>query len=226
MKPTSEQWMHKKAAEALERRDMLAYREVEQWLSLSPVEEDHESLADRFHLHLKAAHLARKEHNLLHITKHDTPSNTPYLPYVIYLDSLRSGFNVGNIVRTTESFRLGKLAFSSDTPPLTNKKVKDAAMGTDVHVHSVITDDLSILPRPLIAIETSSDAIPYTEYSFPEAATLLLGNEEYGLSKHSLEQADVVVSIPLHGWKNSLNVGNAFAILAAHISHTVRSTKS
>ncbi len=47
--------------------------------------------------------------------------------------------------------------------------------------------------------------------------TLLLGNEETGLSAHALSQADIILKIPMFGYKNSLNVGCAFAIVANQV---------
>jgi tRNA G18 (ribose-2'-O)-methylase SpoU len=45
---------------------------------------------------------------------------------------------------------------------------------------------------------------------------VIVGNEALGIDKEILAQADGIVSIPLYGWKNSLNVSSAFAI-ACHI---------
>lgn len=190
----------------------------ERALDLPPCEDTYEALANRFHYHLKMAGLSRKEHNFYYITSQDTPSSIPFGPYHVYLDSLRSGFNVGNILRTTEALRFGTIHFSPTTPYIDNKKVKDAAMGCERLVPTTQNATLASLPRPLIAIETSPDAVPYNEFEFPQEATLLLGNEEYGLSSASLSAADHLVSIPLIGQKNSLNVANAFAIIASHIT--------
>lgn len=224
MRPQSTAWMHKKGVEALQRRDFETYRQIEQWLSLPPCGNDHESLSDRFHYHLREANLFRKEHNLFYVETEDKKSDIPPLPYAVYLDSLRSGYNVGNIVRTTEALRFGTLYFSPDTPPLENKKVKDASMGSDRFVTAHTIAHLDELPRPLIALETIPQAIPYTQFDFPESGTLLLGNEEYGLSRASLEAADHYISIPLFGNKNSLNVANAYAIVASHITTHMRQT--
>lgn len=67
-------------------------------------------------------------------------------------------------------------------------------------------------------METAAEAIPITDFEFPETFTLVIGNEEYGCSDAILAQADYVIKIPLRGRKNSLNVANAFAIAAAEIS--------
>ena len=76
---------------------------------------------------------------------------------------------------------------------------------------------LSELPRPIIALETVEGATPHHEYPFPKSGTLVLGNEEYGCSQDILSVADAFISIPLYGRKNSLNVANAFSIVAETI---------
>jgi tRNA G18 (ribose-2'-O)-methylase SpoU len=81
---------------------------------------------------------------------------------------------------------------------------------------------LAALPRPLIVLDTSDEAIPLGEFLFPSEFTLILGNEEYGVSDEALQIADYLVEIPLVGVKNSLNVACAFAIAADKI----RSMKS
>ena len=52
--------------------------------------------------------------------------------------------------------------------------------------------------------------------------TFPLGNEEYGCSKETLAMADYLLTIPLYGRKNSLNVSNAFAIAAQEICRQKR----
>jgi TrmH family RNA methyltransferase len=45
------------------------------------------------------------------------------------------------------------------------------------------------------------------------ATALVLGSERYGLSSEWRAAADVLVSIPMHGTADSLNVGHAAALL-------------
>ncbi|MGL5626862.1 MAG: TrmH family RNA methyltransferase [Candidatus Rhabdochlamydia sp.] len=72
-------------------------------------------------------------------------------------------------------------------------------------------------------METVPNAPSLFEFSFPKECTLLLGNEEYGLSDQALSMADQAVQIPLYGFKQSLNVASAFAIVAAVVSNQLRS---
>jgi tRNA G18 (ribose-2'-O)-methylase SpoU len=218
----TERRQHKIAADALraafetDRWDR--YRTIERYLTLSQVEPLLEEVSDRYHMHLNRAGIATREHNLL-IRHTDTASSAPYLPIAIYLENLRSAHNVGSIFRTTEALRLGTIHLSPQTPTPDNKKVRDASMGT-TNLVPYTTSTIENLPRPLIALETTAHAQPLHSATFPETFSLLLGNEEYGLSAATLSQADMIIEIPLRGTKNSLNVANAFAITAAHIAHT------
>lgn len=203
---------HKHAAQLLKRlfQEKLSfdsYEKIAEWMNLSPLED----VEERYTFHIRLAGI-----------EYDFPSRhydrlnaEEYLPINIYLDSLRSAYNVGSIIRTTEAMRLGTLHFGNNTPTPNNPKVEKTAMGCAVPFF--INTPLEELRRPLIAIETTEKAIPLYTYTFPNSFSLLLGNEARGLSKACLTSADEVVQIPLYGSKNSLNVSIAFAIIAYEI---------
>lgn len=214
---------HKKAAELLrlyhekgENTCFSHYLKLASWLSLPPISSEFSSIADRYHFHLKEATLSLKEHDFL-VRRFDSLTDAPYLPIAIYLENLRSGHNVGSILRTVEAFRLGTVYFSEQTPNIQNKKVVEAAMGVASYIPHQTCHALEELPSPLIAIETVEGAPSYFDFDFPETCSLLLGNEEYGLKAETLKKADHVIQIPLLGSKNSLNVACAFAIIAAQV---------
>lgn len=221
---------HKKCAEELRALYPGSYSSPDylsflSWMKLNlPPLSSPEHLADRYHWHLAQAALSLKEHNLLpHLRTGDRPSSTPFLPIAIYLDKLRSAYNVGSILRTMEALRIGSLHFSPASPFISNEKVQKTAMGTHAIVPCFASTPLSTLPRPLIALDTSSFAIPLRDFTFPPSFTLILGNEEYGVSAETLSQVDHLVEIPLFGQKNSLNVAAAFAIAASEIDRQLRS---
>jgi tRNA G18 (ribose-2'-O)-methylase SpoU len=221
---------HKKASQLLRKafhQDPNAlhdYRHVEFWLQLSSLDiTNFEEVADRYHDHLRCAGENLKEHNylsrLLQCDKMADPllSEEGFLPIAIYLDNLRSAFNVGGILRTTEALRLGKVYFGKNTPFVDNPKVYKTSMGTDSKVFCYKISDLDVLPRPWVGLETVHEASNIHSFAFPKEFTLFLGNEEYGLSEEVLQGCDHLVKIPMHGFKNSLNVACAFSIAAAEI---------
>jgi tRNA G18 (ribose-2'-O)-methylase SpoU len=220
---------HKKCAEFLRGcYDLLlqnkpcSFEIYQQWLSWMrqlPFERiDGKSIADRYHWHLTQAGLSLKEHNLLpRIRTGDRTARSDYLPIAIYLDNVRSAYNVGSILRTCEALRLGTIYFSQNTPDHEHEKVIRTAMGAASLVPCFRNGSLNDLPRPIIALDTSDDAVSLNDFIFPLTFTLVLGNEEYGVSDAVLRETDILVEIPLLGVKNSLNVACAFAIAGAQI---------
>jgi len=193
------------------------YTEWLGWMQLTPPPLNPKSISDAYHQHLTHTRIHLKEHNFLpSIQKTDRAISQPSLNITIYLENIRSAHNVGSIMRTTEAFALGELVFGGMTPLPTQKQVQDTAMGTTNWINWS-QGDLASLPRPLIALETSEEAIPIDQFQFPESFTLALGNEEYGCSDELLAKADTILQIPLYGRKNSLNVANAFACVAHQI---------
>lgn len=224
---------HKKCAELLRQiyknpQDELFgyYNEIQAWMEKSTLTENtQEMLSDRYHQHLKQADIHLTEHTLLPRVRLGDRKEplAPQLEIHTYLDQIRSAHNVGSILRTVEAFHLGTVFFSEDTPNEMHSQVQKTAMGCSSSIDSIHKASVQDLPRPLVAFETSPDAIPLDQYPFPYPCCIAIGNEEYGLSKEVLTQADAVVEIPLYGRKNSLNVANAFAIAAAAISQQFRS---
>lgn len=218
---------HKKCAEMLRalfetgREELFShYNEIQAWMCSPTLSSaGRRAISDRYHEHLKAAGLSLREYRLLpRISTGDRERKIEEnLPVTIYLDQIRSAHNVGSIIRTTEAFSLGTLAFSKDTPGPDHPQVEKTAMGSCAYVSCSPIASLEELPRPLIALETSPAAIPLQQFIFPETFTLVVGNEEYGCSAEILKEADYLIEIPLRGRKNSLNVANAFAIAAAEI---------
>ena len=195
------------------------YQQMQEWQKETVLENlSFETLSDRYHLHLHQANCHLKEHSFLpFIRKGDKRQGEANWEIAIYLDRLRSAHNVGSIIRTTEAFSLGKLYFSLETPFIDHKQVQDASMETYKWVSCDNKVPLECLPKPIIVMDTSHEAISLNDFIFPEKFTLVVGNEEHGCSTKTLEIADHLIEIPMRGRKNSLNVANAFAIAAGEI---------
>lgn len=196
------------------------YFQLCNWMGLDLIDpNDLKTISDRYHFHLKKADVNLKEHNLLPTLRSIDGKNDqmPFLDNAIYLDSLRSAFNVGNIIRTTEALRIGKIYFDEKTPFIDNEKVQKTSMGSYQLTNCINKFDIKNLPRPFIGLDTSDRSIKIHDFIFPEKFTLILGNEEYGISNKILEEIDYLIEIPMLGFKNSINVASAFAICANEI---------
>ncbi len=73
----------------------------------------------------------------------------------------------------------------------------------------------------LAALALSDDAVPLDVYAStrPEKVALVLGTEGDGLSSTALAAADTVVTIPMRGGVDSLNVASAAAVALWSLSN-------
>ncbi len=136
-------------------------------------------------------------------------------PIAVYLEDLRSPFNVGSIFRTAEAFGVGRIILSPRTPLPTHPRAERTARGASRVVPWEVREltDLDVVGG-VFALELGGRNIG--TFPFPAAGTVLVGSEELGLSPEALHLAEASlgrVSIPLSGAKRSLNVSVAFGIL-------------
>ncbi len=144
----------------------------------------------------------------------------------LLLHNIRSVHNVGSIFRTANAAGITKIILSGYTPtPLDrfNQPRKDFAkvsLGAEKtitwsHVKTV-GPTLARLKKEgvhVIAIEQDKRAISLFEYHLAKKnVAIVLGNEVRGISKNILNKCDIVLEIPMHGTKESLNVSVAAGI--------------
>ena len=63
-----------------------------------------------------------------------------------------------------------------------------------------------------VALETGPDAIPIWDFTWPEKPALVVGNEVEGVSAEMLAACRHKVSLPMLGYKASLNVTTALGV--------------
>lgn len=217
---------HKKCAEILRHLYGLSIQSIDfslsdyqlliSWMNLSFFDDKcPKKLSDQYHFHLQQSRTSLKEHNLLPpIRRCDREPKKDFGQTGVYLDQMRSAYNVGSILRTVEALRLGPVYFHPKTPFIDNDKVQKVSMEAYKYVPAYQIHRIEDLPRPLIALETAEEAESIESFLFPTAFTLIIGNEEYGISDEMLKEVDYLVDIPLFGRKNSLNAAAAFAMAA------------
>ncbi len=144
----------------------------------------------------------------------------PKLPLYFVLDNLRSAFNVGSIFRTCDILRVKSLFLCGYTACPPHAKLEKTALGTIEYVpwryFESAVDAVDYLRDRSVAVwaaETASGSDPYDEAEFPDELAIVLGNEALGVSRDVLERCDGLVEIPTRGYKNSLNVASACAVL-------------
>ncbi|HMS91491.1 MAG TPA: TrmH family RNA methyltransferase [Candidatus Absconditabacterales bacterium] len=140
---------------------------------------------------------------------------------VVILESIRSAYNVGNIIRTADA--LGwQVRLTGYTPsPTDTQKVVKTSLGAENNVglkqfgHTPEAIEYAKTQNLLVvAAEITKDAVSLAELSKTEHAgvAIIFGNEVDGVLDSTLKGVDQIVYIPMQGIKESLNVGQSSAI--------------
>jgi TrmH family RNA methyltransferase len=130
-----------------------------------------------------------------------------------YLEDIRSPFNVGSILRSSDAFGLAELILSPDTADPGHPRALRSAMGSASLV-PWRRAGLDALAPPLAVFALELGGTPLEDFRFPEQGIVVVGSEELGVSAAALSRCDLgKVSIPMSGAKGSLNVGVAYGIL-------------
>lgn len=156
------------------------------------------------------------------------------LPVTLVLDNVRSLYNVGSIFRTADGVGINKIILSGITPypamendarkpweiQTVTEKLGKTALGAENVVSWVyeqdplnaITKEQTITPHVVVSLEKTKTSQSLFDIETPFPIILVVGNEREGISQSLLDSSDLVVHLPMHGSKNSLNVSNATSI--------------
>ena len=145
--------------------------------------------------------------------------------FFIIAHNIRSLYNVGTIFRTADALQVSKIFLTGYTGCPPRKEIAKVALGAENIVPWEAVKNISSLFKRLqkdkikiIALEKTATSLDYLDFvpTFPLA--LLLGNEVRGVSVSLLKKSDQVISLPMKGTKESLNVGVAMAVASYHIN--------
>ncbi|MBI2425763.1 MAG: RNA methyltransferase [Candidatus Hydrogenedentes bacterium] len=145
-------------------------------------------------------------------------------PVHAILDNIRSAFNVGSIFRTSDAGAVAHLHLCGMCAHPPHVKLEKTALGAFEYVpwtyHERTKDAVAavrVQGVPVIAIEVTEDAIPLPDFAWPQPVAIMFGNEVTGIHPRNLARCDAIVRIPMHGYKNSINVATAYGIVLYHI---------
>jgi len=145
-------------------------------------------------------------------------------PIHVVLDNIRSAYNVGSFFRTADAAAAAHLHLCGLTAYPPNDKLAKTALGAMDYVPwtyyentEAAVEKLHRCRIPLIALEARSEADSYLNFDWPQPVALVLGHEVDGISESVLAVCNRVVSIPMCGFKNSINVATAFGIVLFEI---------
>ena len=139
-------------------------------------------------------------------------------PLIVVCDGVEDPHNLGAIIRSADGAGAHGVIVSRRHCPVIGQTVFKSSAGAAAHVPiakvaniASAVDELKEMGVWIFAAE--ADGVHYKNADFKGACALVLGSEGEGVSRLVREKCDFVVSIPMRGAVNSLNVSAAAAIL-------------
>jgi len=140
------------------------------------------------------------------------------------LDSIQDPGNLGTIMRSLDAVGgEGIILLENSTDPHHPSSIR-ASTGA-IFTQKVVKTNLNEFQRwkettgyPMIGTYCG-EAIAYRDYNYPKDMILLMGSEQKGLQPEHLALCDAVVTIPMAGDVDSLNVSIAASIVLFEIFH-------
>ena len=139
---------------------------------------------------------------------------------IIMLDELSKSENIGAIARSAAALGIGSMVAPSYGPHPYGRRALRVSMGhiskLKLHIYANLHDTLAKLKKQgyrIIAAEVIPEATPLSKLSVDDKWVLLMGHEERGIPKETLEYCDETVRIEMEPEIKSFNVAIAASII-------------
>lgn len=139
-------------------------------------------------------------------------------PLIVIADGVSDPHNLGAIIRCAEGAGAHGVIIPKRRAAGATPAVAKASAGALEHMAvakcSNVSDTIRKLKdKGLWIFAAEADGTDYTKADFDIPAAIIVGSEEYGISDIVKKNSDFIVSIPMLGKVNSLNVSTAAAVL-------------
>lgn len=152
---------------------------------------------------------------------------------IVVCAQVRDPGNAGTVIRCADAFGADAVILSADSVELHNPKVVRASVGSIFHLPIMVGADLANTLADLrdrgmriLAADGGGDRDLDTMLAAGDLAqptVWVMGNEAWGLPAEHAALADEVVSVPLHGLAESLNLATAAAVCLHASAYAQRS---
>lgn len=176
-----------------------------------------------------AAYAAEKEYveieDILEIAKQRGEE-----PLIIITDGIEDPYNLGAVIRTAECDGAHGVIIPKRRSATLTPVVAKASAGALEHMAVCKTPNISAAIDRLKELGVwiygaEAGGKPYYESDFSGPCAVVLGSEGGGISRLVREKCDYIVSIPIYGNVNSLNVSAAAAVIVTEAARQHRNKK-
>lgn len=147
------------------------------------------------------------------------------IPLVIVLDNIRSLNNIGSVFRTSDAFRVERLALCGITATPPSVEIHKTALGAEDSVewsyHRSTADAVRELQAggyKVCALELVKGSVSLERFPVEHDGkyAVVAGHEVDGVAQEVVDLCDACIEIPQEGTKHSLNVAVSTALAIWH----------
>lgn len=142
-------------------------------------------------------------------------------PIILVCDGVTNAANIGSLFRVADAFGIEQLVLCGDAVSIV-KRIRKTSRATEQYVTYTIETDINLVIEQLkadnyqvIALEITNNSVPLHQFKFDttQAISLIIGNENFGVSDTVLKHCDAVIHIDMFGHNSSMNVVQATSIV-------------
>lgn len=148
-------------------------------------------------------------------------------PLIVICDSIEDPHNLGAIIRCAECAGAHGIVIPKRRSVGITPTVYKSSAGAIEHmliakVSNINTTVSQLKEKGLWIFASEAGGTPYYETDFNCGCGIILGSEGNGVSKLLKDNSDYIVSIPMYGKVNSLNVSTAASVILCHVARMQR----
>lgn len=144
----------------------------------------------------------------------------------LVLPDIRSTYNVGSFFRTADAAGVQKIILTGITAQPPHPHLIKVSLGAENTVPWEYMVDTQIALQQLrdqgyqiVIVEGADKSQDFRQAAYAEKVALVFGNEIAGVPTELIQQGDLLISIPMLGHKESLNVSVAGGIIMYQVLH-------
>lgn len=203
-----------------------AQETIQQIVLSEAVLEDYQSLMQQFPVTVVSEELFAKlsatesQQGILAVMPLQSRSSAEFVPgRYLLVDAVQDPGNLGTIIRTADAAGFDAVILGEGCVDVYNDKVIRSMQGSQFHIAIYQQDLQEVIEQmksvniPVAVTALHHQSVDYQWLTNQESVAIIVGNEGNGVRSSFIEQADVIIKIPMFGQAESLNVAIASAIL-------------
>lgn len=162
----------------------------------------------------------------MQLTHYNTNFTKRSFPITLVCDNITNAPNIGSLFRTADAFGVEKLILCGKDVYISRKALKTSRSTEKVVKFEIQDNTLQVVQSlknegyAIISLEITNNSQPIHSFKFSEEKpiTLVIGDENFGVSEDILELSDNIIHIDMFGHNSSMNAVQATNIALYEIT--------